>query len=68
MSGLKNHVFDWQRAIYRDITKIFLKDDTIPLINQLTTIIYVDTNLFHDIVTSKSMIGILHLNNKTLID
>ena len=39
-----------------------------PLGNHVTTTHYVDANLFHDILTGRSVTGILHLINKTPID
>jgi hypothetical protein len=39
-----------------------------PLGKAVTTIIYTDANLFHDILTGRSVTGILHLCNQTLID
>jgi hypothetical protein len=38
-----------------------------PLGKAVTTIIYTDSNLYHDILTGRSVKGILHLCNQTLI-
>ena len=44
------------------------KDAPEPLGNYVTTTHYVDANLFHDILTGRSVTGILHLFNKTPMD
>jgi hypothetical protein len=39
-----------------------------PLWKAVTTIMYTDANLYHDMFTGRSVTGILHLCNQTLID
>jgi hypothetical protein len=36
--------------------------------NAATTITYTNANLYHDMLTGRSVTGILHLCNQTLID
>jgi hypothetical protein len=47
---------------------ILLDDNPIPLGKPVVMTTFVDTNLYHDLVTGKSVSGILHLFNKTIID
>jgi hypothetical protein len=44
------------------------RDAPRPLGKAVTTITYTDANLYHDILTGRSVTGILHLCNQTLID
>jgi hypothetical protein len=44
------------------------KDLPKPLGKSVTTIAYKDANLYHDMVTGRSMSGILNFCNQTLID
>jgi hypothetical protein len=39
-----------------------------PLRKEVTTITYTDENLYHDMLTGRSVTGILHLCNQTLVD
>jgi hypothetical protein len=44
------------------------RDAPKPLGKVVTTITYTDANPYHDMLTGRSVIGILHLCNQTLID
>ena len=59
---------DWSSTIYGEAKEIVPKDAPIPLGRPVVTITYVDANLMHDILSGKSVTGILHLLNKTPID
>jgi hypothetical protein len=39
-----------------------------PLGKMVTTVTYMDTNLYHDKVTGRSVTGVLHICNGTLVD
>jgi hypothetical protein len=43
-------------------------DNPIPLGKPVVMTTFIDANLYHDLVTGKSVSGILHLFNKTVID
>ena len=66
-SDLPDKEFDWSKSIYGAIEEI-LPDAPEPLDNWVTLTHYVDANLMHDMVTGRSMTGILHLLNKTPVD
>jgi hypothetical protein len=67
-SGLPDQVFDWERSVYGDVSELLPSDAPKPLGKYVTLTHYYDANLFHDIVTGRSVTGILHLINKTPLD
>jgi hypothetical protein len=54
--------------VYGEPKEIIPTDAPEPLGNYVTTTHYVDANLMHDLVTGRSVTGILHLLNKTPIE
>jgi hypothetical protein len=50
------------------LVSLLPKDSPKPLGKAVTTITYTDANLCHDMLTGRSVKGILHLCNKTLVD
>jgi hypothetical protein len=67
-SGLSDQAFDWTQTVYGNISEILPKDAPPPLGKYVTLTHYVDANLYHDMLTGRSVTGILHLMNKTPID
>jgi hypothetical protein len=67
-SGLPDQTLDWAQTVYGDVSKILPKDAPPPLGKYVTVTYYVDANLYHDMLTGRSITGILHLMNKTPID
>jgi hypothetical protein len=67
-SDVPDKEFDWSKSIYGAIEEILPDDVPEPLGNWVTLTHYVDANLMHDMVTGRSMTGILHLLNKTPVD
>jgi hypothetical protein len=67
-SGLPNYEYDWSRTVYGDIEEALQSDAPRPLGKYVTLSHFVDANLMHDLITGRSMTGILHLMNKTPID
>jgi hypothetical protein len=67
-SNLPNLRHDWSRSVYGEITELVPHAATEPLGKPVTLTQYVDANLMHDVVTGRSVTGILHLANNTLID
>jgi hypothetical protein len=47
---------------------MFAVDNPTPLGKPILHSAFVDANLYHDLVNGKSVTGIMHLFNKTLID
>ena len=67
-SGLPDQEFDWERSVYGNVSEMLPSDAPKPLGKYVTLTHYYDANLFHDIVTRRSVTGVLHLLNKTPID
>jgi hypothetical protein len=61
--------YDWSHTVYAGAKELLPSTDApIPLGNPVLHTAYVDANLHHDILTGRSVTGILHLFNKTPID
>lgn len=67
-SGLEDQEFDWTSSVYGNIKEEIPKDIPKPLGKYVTLSHFVDANLFHDMLTGRSVTGILHFLNKTPID
>jgi hypothetical protein len=67
-SALPTKVYDWEQSIYAGAEELIPDDNPIPLGKPVVMTTFVDANLYHDLVTGKSVSGILHLFNKTVID
>ena len=67
-SDLPVKEFDWSKSVYGTIEEIIPNDAPEPLGNWVTLTHYVDANLLHDLLTGRSMTGILHILNKTPLD
>ncbi len=67
-SALPEQQFNWTYTIYGHIEKVLPHDLPAPLGKFVTLTHYVDANLYHDMITWRSMTGILHLANKTPIN
>jgi len=60
---------DWAHTIYSCIDEFCPADDVPPPLGKHITLThYVDANLYHDMITGRSVTAILHLVNKTPID
>jgi len=67
-SALPDQQFDWAYTVYGDVKEAIPADIPEPLGKFVTLTHYVDANLYHDLITGRSVTGILHLVNKTPID
>ena len=67
-SALPSEPYKWDYSVYGNVKEEQPKDCPEALGKHVTTTHYVDANLFHDILTGRSVTGILHLINKTPID
>jgi hypothetical protein len=67
-TALPNHEGDWTRTVYGAIEELLPHDAPEPLGKWVTLTHYVDANLMHDLITGRSVTGILHLLNKFPID
>lgn len=67
-STLSPAVFDWATSVYGEIHEDIPESVPEPLGNFVTMTHYVDANLYHDMLTGRSVTGILHLLNATPVD
>jgi len=67
-SALPDQQFDWMYTVYGQMEEVLPHDMPTPLGKFVTLTHYVDANLYHDLITGRSVTGILHLANKTPID
>jgi hypothetical protein len=68
LDDLPNQEFDWSHTVYGKVEELLPRDATKPLGKMVTTVTYMDANLYHDILTGRSVTGVLHLCNGTLVD
>ena len=68
LSALPVQHYDWMYTVYGDVKELIPQDILEPLGKHVVMISYVDANLFHDIITGRSVSGILHMLNKTPIE
>jgi hypothetical protein len=67
-SDIPDFEHDWSKTVYRELKEIKPDDAPEPLGRFVTSTHYVDANLMHDVISGKSVTGILHLVNKPPID
>ena len=67
-SNIPEHTYDWEHTVYRGAKELVPEDAPKPLGNPVKSTSYVDANLLHDLITGKSVTGILHFLNKTPVD
>ena len=67
-SDLHIPVYDWAQSVYGDAKEFTPDDAPTPLGKFVTLTHYVDANLFHCMLTGRSVTGILHFANQFPID
>jgi len=67
-SDLPDQDFDWTNSVYGDFTEEIPEDCPTPLGRWVTLTHYVDANLFHCLLTGRSVTGIIHFLNKTPVE
>ena len=67
-SDIPDFEYDWSKSVYGEVHEILPTDAPEPLGQYVTLTHYVDANLMHNVMTGKSVTGILHLLNKTPVD
>jgi hypothetical protein len=65
---LPNQEFDWRHTVYGKVEELIPRDVPKALGKTVTIVTYTDTNLYHDMFTGRSVSGIPHLCNQTLVD
>ena len=63
-SDIPDPDYNWSHSIYGDVRELKPDDAPAPLGKRVTMTTYVDANLLHDLLTGRSVTGILHLLNK----
>jgi hypothetical protein len=66
--GIPKPGYDWQFSVYHGAREELRKNVPKPLGKPVVTTTYVDANLYHCMLTGKSVSGILHLFKKTPVD
>lgn len=67
-SDIPEQFYDWTTSVYGDVTELLPLDAPEPLGKCVTFTTYVDANLYHDMMTGRSVTGIIHLINQTPFD
>jgi Reverse transcriptase (RNA-dependent DNA polymerase) len=57
--------YDWSQTVYGDVTEELPPDMPIPKGKVVRITTYKDANLMHDLITGRSMSGVLHFINQT---
>jgi len=60
--------YDWSSSVYGDVKEIIPTDIPEPKGKHVTLSHYFDANLYHDMVTGRSVTAILHFLNQTPVD
>jgi hypothetical protein len=60
--------YDWSSSVYGDVKEIIPTDIPEPKGKYVTLSHYFDANLYHDMVTGRSVTAILHFLNQTPMD
>jgi hypothetical protein len=67
-SALPVQEYDWSETVYGNIQEEIAIELHEPLGNPVLLVSYVDANLQHDMLTRRSVTGVLHFCNQTLVD
>jgi hypothetical protein len=67
-SDLHHFEYDWEKSIYGNVTEDIPTDAPVPLGKYVMLTHYLDANLYHDMLTGRSVSGILHFVNQTPLD
>jgi Reverse transcriptase (RNA-dependent DNA polymerase) len=67
-SNMTEQPGNWDYSVYGTNYEIIPKDAPVPKGRKVVFTHYVNANLYHDLLTGKSVTGILHLLNQTPID
>ncbi len=68
LSDYPDQQYSWMNTVYEGATEQLPHDAPPPLGKPVVTITYVDANLMHDMLTGRSVTGILHFVNQTPFD
>ena len=68
MSDVPERVCDWEESVHGRASEVLPEDAPEPLGKFVVTISYHNANLYHNVLTGRSVTGVLHLVNETPID
>ena len=68
MSSIPATSYDWEESVHRKVRELLPEDAPEPKGKHVVTISYHDANLYHNVATGRSVTGVLHFLNKTLVD
>lgn len=68
MSAFDEEAFGWEQSVYGKVTELIPTDAPEPKGKPVVMLSFVNANLMHDVTTGRSVTGILHFLNKTLIN
>ncbi|MCA1806788.1 MAG: hypothetical protein LC687_02830, partial [Actinobacteria bacterium] len=64
-SDLPDRHYEWERSVYGNVSEQVPNDAPKPLGKRVVLTSYVDANLHHDMITGRSVTGVLHFINQT---
>jgi hypothetical protein len=67
-TDMKIETHDWQYTVYRGAREMIPQNVPTPLGQSVDTVTFHDANLYHDVVTGRSVTGTVHFLNRTPID
>ena len=67
-SGIPETVYDWEHSCYGGAREEIPDDIPPPKGKPVVTTTYVDANLLHDLISGRSVTGIIHFFNNTVVD
>ena len=67
-SDIPKKEYDWEYTCYHGAKEVLPSGAPRPLGKRVVLTTYVDANLYHDMISGRSVTGILHMANKTPID
>jgi hypothetical protein len=60
--------YDWAKSVHGNAIEEMAKDTNKQLCNPVVTFHYVDANLYHDLLTGRSVTSAIHFCSQTLVD
>jgi hypothetical protein len=66
--ALPDKHYEWEHSVYEGAEELLPSDAPKPLGKPVVMTMYVDANLYHDFVNGRSVTGVLHLFNQTVVD
>jgi len=65
--SIPDRIYDWEHTVHAGAKEELPNETPKPLGKEVLMTWFFDANLYHDLITSKSLTGILHMFNKTPI-